>query len=217
MEYVMHQYINGALLRRLFCGALVFLCLLFFVNPELFQPTPPLVTVNSGMYGNLDQEDELHPFSLAHSYRQMQIKTLSEAITTKFTTVPKYQAEQIVKAALKESTKRGIAPTLILAIIAVESSFNPVIISGNDHGLMQVNTYWQKEVTEEVGGPKALLDPLKNIYAGTKIFANYLLRTNGNTRQALRKFNGEGKANDYPSTVLNQQKFFDSALLAQST
>ena len=143
-------------------------------------------------------------------HRQM-IKRLANVVTSQFSSVDRESAESIVEAVMRESSQQGVDPMLILAVVAIESKFDPLAVNGNDHGLMQVNTYWQKEVTSEVGGPSGLLDPVKNIYAGTKVLAGYLVKAKGNARHALRKYNGEGKSNEYPELVLNQKKAFEGA------
>lgn len=147
-----------------------------------------------------------------HRSHTAKAKKLAEAIVTKFKTVPQHLAMQIANAALIESKAQGVEPTLILAVCAIESSFIPTRISHKDHGLMQVNIVWQKDVTKEVGGPKALLIPSKGIHAGTKVLRNLLEVTNGDQHRALRKYNGEGKDNNYPDLVLAQKREFDSLI-----
>lgn len=140
------------------------------------------------------------------------INKMAHAIVARFKAVPLHQARQIARAALRESAQQGVSTTLILAVCAVESSFNPLAINGHDHGLMQVNVNWQKDVTAEVGGPKGLLVLDKGVHAGTKVLKTNLQRSRGNTRLALRMYNGLGKNNEYPTLVLNQKAYFDSAL-----
>lgn len=157
------------------------------------------------------EAEKLEARRLARLEHERTVKRLSDAIVAKFVTVKVPDAVAIVNAALKEGKRYHIDPTLILAICAVESSFNPLAISGKDHGLMQVNIFWQKGVADEVGGAKGLLNPFKNLYAGSKVISTFI-RQEGSERQGLRAYNGKGKDNNYPDLVLNQKQFFELAL-----
>lgn len=95
-------------------------------------------------------------------------------------------ATDIVNSVLAESTRQGVDPLLVLALIKVESNFNPFAISkSNALGLMQVIPSWH---TDKIKAHN-LFDVGQNIELGVKIMKEYesssndimLLRYSGNT------------------------------------
>lgn len=66
--------------------------------------------------------------------------------------------------------------TLVLALISVESSFRPNIISAtNDYGLMQINAVNHEWLTEKYGITD-FLDPYQNVYCGVVILSQHLAK-----------------------------------------
>lgn len=139
---------------------------------------------------------------------ESKVARFADAIVSKYRTVSHQEAVHYARAAVYEGTRQGVDPALVLAVCSIESSFNPKIISGHDHGLMQVNTTWQKEATAEAGGPKGLLIPKRNIHAGTKVLYTFIEMSDGDERRGLRRYNGLGKANNYPEKVLAERNYF---------
>ncbi len=90
-----------------------------------------------------------------------------------------------------------VDPLLILAVMAVESRYNPVAESNmGAKGLMQVIPKFHAEKLTEHGGEGALLDPHINIQVGAQILREYLRRF-GETETALQMYAG---AFDEPSS-----------------
>ena len=83
-----------------------------------------------------------------------------------------------------------VDPLLILAVMAVESRYNPVAESNmGAKGLMQVIPKFHAEKLAEHGGEGALLDPHINIQVGAQILREYLRRF-GETETALQMYAG---------------------------
>jgi soluble lytic murein transglycosylase-like protein len=83
-----------------------------------------------------------------------------------------------------------VDPLLILAVMAVESRYNPVAESNmGAKGLMQVIPKFHAEKISERGGESALLDPHVNIQVGAQILREYLRRF-GETETALQMYAG---------------------------
>lgn len=81
-------------------------------------------------------------------------------------------------------------PLLILAVIAIESSFNPAAESVlGAKGLMQIMAKFHTEKIISHGGRDVLLDPEANIHIGTQILHEYLSRF-GETEIALQIYAG---------------------------
>jgi hypothetical protein len=84
----------------------------------------------------------------------------------------------------------GLDPLLIIAVIAVESRFNPIAESvAGAKGLMQIIPKYHADKFQEFGGEKAVFDPETNILVGAQILKEYLSRT-GNLSMALQMYAG---------------------------
>jgi len=98
--------------------------------------------------------------------------------------------EQFVGAAYDAGEQVGLDPLLILAVMAVESRFNPIAESVmGAKGLMQVIPKHHLDKLVEHGGEGAVLDPLINIPVGARILKEYIRRT-GSLEAGLQFYNG---------------------------
>jgi hypothetical protein len=97
----------------------------------------------------------------------------------------------------------GLDPLLIIAMIAVESRFNPIAESVmGAKGLMQVIPKFHADKFREIGGEQyAVFDPETNIVVGARILKEYLLRT-GSLSSALQMY--VGSSNDEDSTYMDK-------------
>lgn len=141
-------------------------------------------------------------FTVASLARQ---KSLAQYIQSTFA-VPEAKARTIVSAAFKNAREKNIHPELILAVIAVESSFKEKAKNGGAMGLMQIIPRWHKQKIEKIGGTRQLFDPAKNIRVGTSIFKDYLESSSGNIRNALIRYNGSLSARAYASKILTHYR-----------
>lgn len=95
-----------------------------------------------------------------------------------------------VAAAYRAGGEWKVDPLLILAVMAVESRYNPVAESNmGAKGLMQVIPKFHADKLAEHGGESALLDPVVNIQVGAQILREYLRRF-GETETALQMYAG---------------------------
>lgn len=102
----------------------------------------------------------------------------------------------------------GLDPLLIIAVIAVESGFNPIAESvSGAKGLMQVIPKYHTDKFEEYGGEKAVFDPQTNILVGSQILKEYLGRT-GNVNAALQLYAGAGNGDqdEYTAKVISEKQ-----------
>jgi soluble lytic murein transglycosylase-like protein len=106
-------------------------------------------------------------------------------------------------------------PHLILAVMAVESSFDPQAENPSGaQGLMQVLTRVHTSKFDAYGGVDAAWDPLANIRVGTRILSEYVGR-HGDVAAGLKAYVGAALlASDggYGSKVLKRQAEFDAVL-----
>lgn len=123
-------------------------------------------------------------------------------------------AEQFIGAAFEASRQVGIDPLLILAVMAIESRFNPIAESEfGAKGLMQVIPKHHQDKIEEVGGAQAVLDPMSNILIGARILKQYIRQT-GSVESALQVYNGAlaDTSNQYALKVIAEQERMRQAM-----
>ena len=114
----------------------------------------------------------------------------------------------IVKSAFYWSNQQGLSPDLILGIIEQESSFNSKAKSSmGAMGLMQVIPYWHQQKIKEAGGSNDMLWKHDfNIQIGTQIIKEYIIKSRGNVREALLRYNGSlQNPNGYSEKVLKKR------------
>lgn len=115
---------------------------------------------------------------------------------------------RLVIEAWHVGAKTGLDPTLILAIMAVESSFNPFAQSSvGAQGLMQVMTHIHDDKYEHFGGAMAAFDPVTNLRVGVQVLKECISRAGG-IDAGLKLYVGAGNlAGDggYATKVLAEQ------------
>lgn len=83
----------------------------------------------------------------------------------------------LVASAFEIGEKAKLDPTLILAVMAIESGFNPFAQSPvGAQGLMQVMTGIHHEKYENFGGRFAAFDPVTNLRVGVKVLQECIQR-----------------------------------------
>ena len=98
--------------------------------------------------------------------------------------------ERIVGAAHQAALEVGLDPLLVLAVISIESRFNPVAESVmGAKGLMQIIPKYHYEKLRAAGGEDAVFDPESNIHVGARILQEYVYRT-GTLEAGLQFYNG---------------------------
>lgn len=116
---------------------------------------------------------------------------------------------RLVKEAWVVGDKSGLDPTLILAIMAIESSFNPFAQSSvGAQGLMQVMTRVHDDKYEAFGGNHAAFDPVTNLRVGTQVLKECIARAGG-VEAGLRYYVGAANLNDdggYAGKVLAERE-----------
>ena len=103
-------------------------------------------------------------------------------------------AEQLALASFAAAHRFNLDPLLVVAVIAIESRFNPIAESDmGAMGLMQIIPRFHLDKLADHGGLDAILDPRANIRVGTQILQEYIGRA-GSIEAGLQWYNGA--AND---------------------
>ena len=127
--------------------------------------------------------------------------------------VSRQVVHDLVKTAHVVGLQYGVDPMLLVAVIAVESSFNPIAESvAGAKGLMQIIPQYHQEKFAEFGGEQAVFEPRANIAVGAKIIREYLLASSGNLFTALQTYAGALPDRDasYTNKVLNEKDRLDT-------
>ncbi|MDH6594108.1 hypothetical protein M2165_003997 [Variovorax sp. TBS-050B] len=114
----------------------------------------------------------------------------------------------LVAEAYNLGKRTKLDPTLILAIMAVESSFNPFAQSHvGAQGLMQVMTRVHGDKYESAGGTLTAFDPVTNMRVGVKVLQECISRA-GSLEGGLRYYVGAANLDDdggYAGKVLAER------------
>ncbi|WP_321856164.1 transglycosylase SLT domain-containing protein [Paraburkholderia tropica] len=103
---------------------------------------------------------------------------------------------ELVKAAFDTGHEVGLDPLLLLAVMAIESGFNPYAESGvGAQGLMQVMSKVHSDKFQYFGGQSAALDPLANIKVGALVLKDCIAR-GGSLPGGLRLYVGSTSQDD---------------------
>lgn len=102
----------------------------------------------------------------------------------------------LVTHAFEIGREAKLDPTLILAIMAIESGFNPFAQSPvGAQGLMQVMTKIHQDKYENFGGYLAAFDPVTNLRVGVKVLQECIARA-GSIEAGLKYYVGAANLND---------------------
>ncbi len=102
----------------------------------------------------------------------------------------------LVAEAFEIGQKAKLDPTLILAIMAIESGFNPFAQSPvGAQGLMQVMTRVHHDKYENFGGKLAAFDPVTNLRVGVKVLQECISRA-GSVEGGLKYYVGAANLDD---------------------
>ena len=102
----------------------------------------------------------------------------------------------LVSHAFEIGQDAKLDPTLILAIMAIESGFNPFAQSPvGAQGLMQVMTTMHEDKYENFGGHLAAFDPVTNLRVGVKVLQECIRRA-GSVAGGLKYYVGAANLDD---------------------
>ena len=116
--------------------------------------------------------------------------------------------QELVSSAWQVGKQEHLDPTLILAVMAVESSFNPFAQSSvGATGLMQVMPTVHRDKFAPYGGARASIDPMANVKVGALVLKNAIAR-GGSLEAGLRLYVGATSAateGGYAAKVMAEQ------------
>lgn len=126
---------------------------------------------------------------------------------------PRSQVEAIVDETVVHAQSKDIDPLLFLALISVESNFNPNAVSPKGAvGLVQVMpVYHKKKIQAIQKSGKKPTDIRENIKMGLSILSEYRSLHKGDMRKALLSYNGSlrDKKGRYASKIMAEHRRFE--------
>jgi Transglycosylase SLT domain len=157
------------------------------------SPVDALATVAAAPRDTAVAVDDVPPLARATATDPSELTKPQAAVATWISRRYKVAPEPIsrlVQEAWDVGQRYGVEPTLILAIMAVESSFNPFAQSSvGAQGLMQVMTKVHDKKYEAFGGAHAAFDPLTNLRVGVEVLKECIARA-GSVYDGLRHYVG---------------------------
>jgi hypothetical protein len=141
-----------------------------------------------------------------------QVESLRRYITGKYR-VSNEATRMLISTAYGVGQEMGLDPLLLLAIIAIESSFNPFAESHvGAQGLMQVLTRVHQDKFQHFGGEQAAFNPVANIRVGAMILRDCIAR-GGSLVTGLRMYVGvtADGVSPYGEKVLAERRRLASA------
>ena len=169
-------------------------------------------------YGNRLSAAMMDHLRILEPRPQAEVAQVAEPNGEKYRAVGEYLAQRYRVSPEITTTIVGLAhaigqevkvdPLVILAVISVESRFNPIAESTmGAKGLMQVIPRYHPEKFNPLGGEKVAFEPEANIKVGAKILKEYMRRT-GDLADALQMYVGattEENENGYSTKVMTER------------
>ncbi len=144
--------------------------------------------------------------------------TLAFWLSKKYRVAPE-PISALVAEAYEIGSRTKLDPTLILAVMAVESGFNPFAQSAvGAQGLMQVMTKIHSDKYDYFGGKFAAFDPLSNLRVGAKVLQDCIKQA-GSIEGGLRFYVGAAHIEDdggYVAKVLAEYARLQQVASGQS-
>lgn len=166
------------------------------VRPAAAGPAPSASTsLRTQVHAALSKPDKAD----ANRYdRSVWVKTMSARLAP-YVNNPE-RRKKLLGLVRTEAGRAGVPPSLVLAMINVESDFKPWAVSAvGAQGLMQIMPFWLK-VAGKPGDN--LFNPRTNIRIGCTVLAYYLKRSRGDIAEALQRYYGKRFGTRYTTRVL---------------
>jgi soluble lytic murein transglycosylase-like protein len=165
-------------------------------------PAQPAAIMPDSPRDNADEGNRQRPAASA----DREIEAVANAVARRYR-ISLVATRELVGTAYREGKVIGVDPLLIIAVMAVESRFNPIAQSdGGAIGLMQVIPRFHADKFDVALG-KSVLDPRTNIQLGARVLKEYIKR-GGTDMAGLQLYNGASAdaGNAYANKVLGERQ-----------
>ena len=190
------------------CVAALTLILMDHGGYGRFQPartqSEVMPTIPAGVAANPDRQPVTDTAKM--QAEEARYRALSQFVARRYL-VSQDVAFDLVTLAHTAGRQLQLDPLLIIAVIAVESRFNPIAESpAGAKGLMQIIPKFHGDKLEAYGGEDSVFEPATNIHVGARILKEYLRRT-GHLGMALQMYAGalDDERDRYTRKVLDER------------
>ena len=176
------------------------------VRVDRFVAANPIDSAPDRVAGAQDGPAATRPAPAIARESGPEIEALATLVARKYRIAPEV-TRGLVATTYREGQRIGLDPLLIIAVIAVESRFNPIAQSdGGAQGLMQVIPGYHKNHIE-AAHVDSVLDPHANIRLGARVLKEYI-RRGGTEVAGLQLYNGsaDDATNAYATKVLGEKQ-----------
>jgi soluble lytic murein transglycosylase-like protein len=184
----------------------------FFVLPLVKHPAPLVAGLPAFAPIEAAVADTIEgtlPAAVVETPLEREQRTVAEFIAKRYR-IADAAATHFVSIAYRAADQHRLDALLILAVMAIESRYNPVAESVmGAKGLMQVIPKYHQEKLSEHGGDQSLLEPEVNILVGAQILREYQRRF-GDLETALQMYAG---ALDEPTSAYSAKVLAEKARL----
>jgi soluble lytic murein transglycosylase-like protein len=204
--------------------AVVLVSVAFLARPQL-QSEASEVLLSWLQIRQIDTQEAPEPSNAALRATTQDLKTLTPDqlsvtrwLSRKYRIGPEPLAA-VVTEAWTLGDKTQLSPTLILAIMAIESRFNPFTAGSQGAvGLMQIEVNAHADTLAQHGGNFAAFDALTNVRIGVRHLQALLQQTNS-LEDALALYgeaSGQSSDSQYADRVLAEQQQLDAQITAKT-
>jgi soluble lytic murein transglycosylase-like protein len=185
----------------------------FFILPLVRLPVPLVSGLPSFAPIEAAAAEALEgalPTAVVETPLEREQRSVAESIAKRYR-IADAAATSFVTIAYRAADQHRVDALLILAVMAIESRYNPVAESVmGAKGLMQVIPKYHQEKLFEHGGDQSLLEPEVNILVGAQILREYQRRF-GDMETALQMYAGalDEPTSQYANKVLAEKARLD--------
>ena len=200
-------------LKSLFALAGIAALVGVFVLPLMGRPVPLMAGLPASFVpieaAAAEEIDGALPAAVVETPLEREQRAVAESIAKRYR-IADAAAAHFVSVAYRAADQHRLDALLILAVMAIESRYNPVAESVmGAKGLMQVIPKYHQEKLYEHGGDQSLLEPEVNILVGAQILREYHRRF-GDLETALQMYAG---ALDEPTSAYSAKVLGEKARL----
>ena len=185
----------------------------FFILPLVRLPAPLMSALPAFAPIEAAAAEALEgamPTAVVETPLEREQRTVAESIAKRYR-IADAAATNFVSIAYRAADQHRVDALLILAVMAIESRYNPVAESVmGAKGLMQVIPKYHQDKLFEHGGDQSLLEPEVNILVGAQILREYQRRF-GDLETALQMYAGalDEPTSAYAAKVLAEKSRLD--------
>lgn len=205
--------------------ALVFVLIAFYARPDLVEAGETkayaLLYERTVASTGLEAEPQAHERATAVNVLDLteEQATIAYWLSKKYRVAPEPLGALVVQA-YAQGERYELDPKLIMAVMAIESRFNPFAQSPvGAQGLMQVMTKVHQDKYQRFGGGFAAFDPVTNLQVGAHILKDCITRFGG-VRPGLQCYVGAANLpsdGGYSAKVLAEYSRLQQAVKTEQT